>query len=352
MINIFINKKEYVVPKNLTILQACEYIGLIIPNFCYNESLQIAGNCRMCLVELNNSPKPVASCAMVISEGISVLTNSPRVQKVRENILEFLLINHPLDCPICDQGGECDLQDQSLFFGSDRSRFYKIKRSVSDKSFNPLIKGIMSRCIHCTRCVRFLSEFSGISFLGTLGRGEKVEIGTYINKNFKSELSGNIIDLCPVGALTSKPFAFKGRSWELKRLNILDTFDVFGNSIEINYKGDNIFRVLPYKVYDIESNWISDRTRFSYDSFNLQRLNQPLIKKGNQYIKVSWKKAFFIISKIIKKGSLTGVIGENSDIDSIFIFKKFLNSLGSSNLILDSFLDSQNLNQDFKLNYL
>lgn len=349
---IYINNIKYNVPSNLTILQACEYLGIIIPHFCYNEYLLIAGNCRMCLVEVFNSPKPVASCAVKVTNDIKIFTETPLLDKVRENILEFLLINHPLDCPICDQGGECDLQDLSFYFGSDRSRFFLAKRSVSDKKFSPVIKSVMTRCIHCTRCVRFISELSVNKSLGVVGRGNSSEINTYYNEIIKSELSGNVIDLCPVGALTSKSMLFKGRSWELNSISTIDNFDMFCNPIFINYKFNKILRILPNKVFEIQTNWISDRVRFSYDSYSLQRLNIPLYKQGNQFIKLNWKEVFNKLYYNLYYGSVTGIVGESSDVSSIYCLKKFLNFFGSSDLFIDSLLNNLKINQDFQSNYL
>jgi NADH dehydrogenase (ubiquinone) Fe-S protein 1 len=231
MVTVIINGVEVLVDKNSTVLQACESIGIEIPRFCFHERLSVAGNCRMCLVEIEKSPKPQASCALPVMNNMKIFTDTPLVKKAREAVLEFLLINHPLDCPICDQGGECDLQDQAMIYGSDSSRFYEYKRGVENKNIGPLVKMIMTRCIHCTRCVRFMSEVAGLGDFGTTGRGNSTEIGTYIEKNLNSELSGNIVDLCPVGALTSKPYAFKARPWELTSFDTLDISDGLGCNI-------------------------------------------------------------------------------------------------------------------------
>jgi NADH dehydrogenase/NADH:ubiquinone oxidoreductase subunit G len=245
MIKVNINSIVYNLPKHLTIFQACDLVGIQIPHFCYHDKLSIAGNCRMCLVEENKSLKPLASCAVNINSNLIIFTNTLMVKKSREGVLEFLLANHPLDCPICDQGGECDLQDQSIVFGGDRGRFYEIKRSVQDKDCGPLIKTIMNRCIHCTRCVRFSQEVAGVSNLGMTGRGSSMEIGFYIKSFINSELSGNVIDLCPVGALTSKPFSLLARSWELRHHDFVDFFDSLGSNIRIDLRGSSILRVLP-----------------------------------------------------------------------------------------------------------
>ena len=336
-ISIFIDGQKHIVPKNLTILQAYEFVNKTIPHFCYHEKLLIAGSCRMCLVEIENIEKPVASCATNISKDMKIFSNTPMVQKIRENVLEFLLLNHPLDCPICDQGGECDLQDLSMHFGSDRGRFFENKRGVSDKNFNPVIKSIMTRCIHCTRCVRFSTDVIGNNFLGVTGRGVASEIGSYNNnKIFNSELSGNVIDLCPVGALTSKLYAFKGRSWELRVIKSVDIFDSMATPIKVYFKNTEIFRIFPSKTFEINNIWISDRVRFCYDGLNIQRIDIPLIKKGNQFIKSSWKQCFNIMKKNISKGSITGIYGDHVNLNDLFFFKHFLNSLGSSNLISDS----------------
>ena len=272
---------------NAPLIEYCETLGINIPHYCYHKSLSISGNCRMCLVELKNSPKPVVSCAMSAKSCLNnseVFTNSPLVKKSRENILEFLLLNHPLDCPICDQGGECDLQDQSLFFGLSKKRFYSFKRVVTDKNIGPIVKTVMTRCIHCTRCVRFANEIAGVDDLGMFGRGMNSEIGTYVEKTFQSELSGNIIDLCPVGALTSKPYPFVSRSWELKNINSIDFSDGFGINLQIYIKNNNIIKVLPgFQKNDAGSSWISDKTRFSFDGmFSPERVLQGFIKDGKK----------------------------------------------------------------------
>jgi len=266
MFTIKINNFDYFVKSDISVLEACKFIGINIPRFCYHESLSIAGNCRMCLVEIEKSIKPVASCALPISNNMVIFTDSPLVKKARENVLETLLLNHPLDCPICDQAGECDLQDQTKKLGSDYSRFFINKRSVEDKFCGPLIKTIMTRCIHCTRCVRFCTEIAGIDFLGTLNRGGVTEIGSYFSDTFFSEISGNLIDLCPVGALTAKPYAFKFRPWELKSLESIDLTDSFGSNIYVNFKESEILRVLPKNNINLNGTIISDKTRFSHDS--------------------------------------------------------------------------------------
>jgi NADH dehydrogenase (ubiquinone) Fe-S protein 1 len=354
--NIKINGSEISVNKNLTVLQACEVNGVIIPRFCYHERLLIAGNCRMCLVEIANSPKPVVSCAMPLMEGMIINTNSPLVRKAREAVLEFLLLNHPLDCPICDQGGECDLQDQVMVYGRDIGRFYEYKRGVEDKNCGPLIKTIMTRCIHCTRCIRFADEIAGVSDLGTSGRGNSIEVGYYIEKIFKSELSGNIIDLCPVGALTSKPYAFTARSWELKVIDSIDILDAFGTNICINVRGTEIMRILPRLNEDLNEEWISDKIRFSYDSFKRQRICQPMVRQNNILVKTTWEKAFFYIKKnfnIKKSLTINAISGNLIDIETSFILEDFLLKLNLPDKQEKNFhsnLVNSNLVNNFRFN--
>jgi len=281
MLSIFINNKEITLSKRVSVLEACKKIGIEIPRYCYHENLSIAGNCRMCVVELKNSPKPLIACATPVINGMVIYTESPLVKKARESTLEFLLLNHPLDCPVCDQGGECDLQDQSLFFGSDKKRFYSIKRSVKDKNLGPIVKTVMTRCIHCTRCVRFAEEIAGVEILGTFNRGMSTEIGTYVEKSFTSELSGNVVDLCPVGALTLKPYPFISRPWELKTLNTIDFTDGFGTDIQVAIKNNIIVKVLSSFKQAKDDIWISDKTRFSFDSMFTTSYVPVNIKKIN-----------------------------------------------------------------------
>jgi NADH-quinone oxidoreductase subunit G len=328
MLNINIDNLNILIKPNISILEACKYIGINIPKFCYHESLSIAGNCRMCLVELQKTPKPVASCAMPVVNNMTVFTSTPLVKKARENVLETLLINHPLDCPICDQGGECDLQDETKTFGIDFTRFFFNKRSVEDKECGLVIKTIMTRCIHCTRCVRFSSEIAGNDFFGTINRGTKTEISNYILKTFNSFLSGNVIDLCPVGALTSKNYAFKARPWELKSVETIDLTDSAGTSIYFNYKESEIIRVLPKINKDINENWISDRIRFSFDSFSNSRLHSIFEKKTKPvYSKSNWN---FVIKqlkiKLFKKNEISCfLINSEIDLQSLVILKKIIN---------------------------
>jgi NADH dehydrogenase (ubiquinone) Fe-S protein 1 len=289
MIKLFVNNIPVLVPSNTSILEACDAIGVTVPRFCYHERLNVAGNCRMCLVEIEKAPKPIASCAFPVAPNMRIYTDTPMVQKARENVLEFLLMNHPLDCPICDQGGECDLQEQTMAFGSDRSRYFYSKRGVEDKNCGPLVKTIMTRCIHCTRCVRFFQDIAGQEDFGTTLRGQDTEIGTYLGKNLTSELSGNIIDLCPVGALTSKPYAFKARPWEIRSHESIDLTDSTGSNIYVNFKESDIIRILPKNNSEINKNLISNKARFSYDSVKIQRLQKIFYKNelNNKFEKIN-----------------------------------------------------------------
>ena len=332
MVNVFVDDIPVSVPNNTTVLQACDSVGIDVPRFCFHERLLIAGNCRMCLVEIEKMPKPIASCTFPVMEGMKVFTRTPLVKKAQESVLEFLLLNHPLDCPICDQGGECDLQDQAMLFGSDSGRFYEYKRGVEDKNCGPLVKTIMTRCIHCTRCVRFATEIAGISDLGTTGRGRKTEIGTYVQKLIKSELSGNIIDLCPVGALTSKPYAFTARSWELKSTESIDVLDGLGSNIIINTKGNEVLRILPRFNESLNEEWITDKARFSYDGLKKQRLLNPFVRNSEGFlVKNSWENAFSVLtSKFTTTSSIACVAGETTDLETLSVMKSFLNNMGSS----------------------
>ena len=335
MVKLTINNKTLDVDNGITVLQACEMAGVEIPRFCYHERLSIAGNCRMCLVEMENSSKPVASCAMPVAEGMNIKTNSELVEKARNGVMEFLLINHPLDCPICDQGGECDLQDQAMAYGKGFSRFNEGKRAVSNKNLGPLIKTHMTRCIHCTRCVRFNEEIAGNYQLGAVGRGENTEITSFLEKNIDSELSGNVIDLCPVGALTSKPYAFIARPWELKKTDSIDVFDALGSNIRVDSKGDKVLRVLPRINEDINQEWISDKTRFAYDGLNHQRLDRFYFRgNASKLSEISEEKAFEILkNKFLKTkdSKFFSLVGNTLDCESVYSFKLFLDKLNFKN---------------------
>ena len=326
---------EVEVDDGLTVLQACEVAGIEIPRFCYHERLSIAGNCRMCLVEMEKAPKPIASCAMPAGEGMVISTKSNSIIEARKGIMEFLLINHPLDCPICDQGGECDLQDQAMGFGGDRSRYVETKRAVKDKDLGPLVSTVMTRCIHCTRCIRFAKEIAGVPELGATGRGEHMEVGTYVEKTLSSELSGNIIDLCPVGALTSKPYAFNARSWELKKTESIDVMDALGSNIRIDTRGTTVMRVIPRNNDDINEEWISDKTRFACDGLRRQRLDRPFVRKNGKLEACSWDTAFEVITREVAgvhSKKIAAIAGDQVDCESMYATKKLLNALGSFNV--------------------
>jgi NADH-quinone oxidoreductase subunit G len=332
MPKITINGKEIEVQNGMTIIQACEQASIEIPRFCYHERLAVAGNCRMCLVKVDKMPKPVASCAQPVTDGMVVYTNTPEVRKMRDGVMEFLLINHPLDCPICDQAGECDLQDQALFYGKGTSRFKENKRAIKDKEIGPLIETNFTRCIHCTRCVRFLEDVAGTNELGAVHRGEDMEITTYFGKPILSELSGNIIDLCPVGALTSKPYAFKARSWELSKTESIDALDAVGSNIRIDSRGREVMRVLPRLHEDINEEWISDKTRFAYDALKYQRLDIPMLKNHDTLEKCTWDKAFKAIKKVFDKSDkykVGAIAGDLCDVETMLCVKEFLQASGS-----------------------
>ncbi|KAF9777467.1 Ndufs1, NADH-ubiquinone oxidoreductase 75kD subunit (775) [Thelephora terrestris] len=335
-ITLTVDGKEITVPQGSALIQACEAAGSVIPR------LAIAGNCRMCLVEVERSPKPVASCAMPAMNGAKVWTNTPLVHQAREGVMEFLLANHPLDCPICDQGGECDLQDQSMRYGSDRSRYHEItgKRAVEDKDLGPLVKTSMNRCIQCTRCVRFANEVAGVEELGTTGRGNDMQIGMYVEKTMNSELSGNIVDLCPVGALTSKPYAFKARPWELKNTESIDIMDALGSNIRIDSRGVQVMRIQPRTNDDVNEEWISDKTRYACDGLKYQRLTTPLIKRGDRFVPATWEEALIAVSEGLSQSGAKGheiqaIAGHFADTESLVALKDWVNRLGSDNLTLD-----------------
>ncbi|KAJ3274511.1 hypothetical protein HDV01_002639 [Terramyces sp. JEL0728] len=355
-VEVFINDKPVKIEAGSAVIQACEKAGVDIPRFCYHERLGIAGNCRMCLVEVGG-PKPVASCAMPVMPGMKVQTETPNVKKAREGVMEFLLANHPLDCPICDQGGECDLQDQSIRYGADRSRFKEVvgKRATENKDLGPLVKTVMTRCIHCTRCVRFANEIAGASELGTTGRGNSMEIGTYVSKAIKSEMSGNLVDLCPVGALTSKPYAFTTRPWELKRTESIDVMDGIGSNIKVDTRGNEVMRIVPRLNDDINEEWISDKSRFVSDGLKNQRLTSPLVKKGNDFVPVSWADALQTVANALKETDpehIAAVAGQLSDAESLVALKDLINKFNSDNLYTESNLEVAGGLTDIRSNYV
>ncbi len=323
------------VPAGATVLQACELAGKEIPRFCYHERLSVAGNCRMCLVEQEKSPKPIASCAMPAADNMVILTDTPMVRQARKGVMEFLLANHPLDCPICDQGGECDLQDQAMAYGMDHGRFAEAKRAVRDKNFGPLVKTSMNRCIHCTRCVRFSTEVAGVEELGALGRGEHMEISTYIERALRSELSANIIDLCPVGALTSKPYAFMARPWELHSTESVDVLDAVGSNINVDTRGREVMRVLPRLNEAVNEEWISDKTRFACDGLIRQRLDRPYVRRDGRLTPATWQEAFQAVADRLAGlpgGKIAALAGDLVDAEAMFALKDLMASLGSPNL--------------------
>ena len=325
---------EVEVPAGATVLQACELAGVEVPRFCYHERLSIAGNCRMCLVEMEKSPKPVASCAMPAADGQVVMTTTAKVKKAREGVMEFLLINHPLDCPICDQGGECDLQDQSLAYGKGFTRYHENKRAVTEKHMGPLVKTVMTRCIHCTRCVRFAEEIAGVEEIGAIGRGENTQITSYLESTITSELSGNIIDLCPVGALTSKPYAFQARPWELKKTEGIDVMDAVGTNIVFGARGPQVLRVTPRINDDVNEEWASDKTRFAIDGLMKRRLDTPYVRKDGKLAPASWGEAFAAIKAGlagVKGSEIAAIAGDLNDLEGLVALKDLLNKLGATN---------------------
>jgi NADH-quinone oxidoreductase subunit G len=335
MPNITIDGHELEVPAGYTIIQAAEILDKEVPHFCYHSRLKIAGSCRMCLVEVDKVPKPVASCAYPVADNMVIYTDSAMVRKAREGVMEFLLINHPLDCPICDQGGECDLQDQAIAYGRDSSRYEQNKRAVANKFMGPLIKTYMTRCIHCTRCIRFVADIGGTPELGAVNRGEHMEIVSYMDKPLTSELSGNIIDLCPVGALTSKPYAYQARPWELTKTESIDVMDAVGSNIRIDSYGQKIKRILPRLHEDVNEEWISDKTRFACDGLQVQRLDTPYVRVQGKLLPTSWDEAFDVIKKKLKKtpaDRIGAIAGDQADVESMLLLKEFMTSLGVKNL--------------------
>ncbi len=327
---------EMEVPAGITVLQACELAGVEIPRFCYHDRLSIAGNCRMCLVEVKpGPPKPQASCALPVADKQEIFTQTPTVQKARKGVMEFLLINHPLDCPICDQGGECDLQDQAMAYGFDRSRYHENKRAVPDKELGPLVKTSMNRCIHCTRCIRFATEVAGVEQLGATGRGESMEVTTYVEQALSTELAGNLVDLCPVGALTSKPYAFEARPWELTKTESVDVLDALGSNIRIDTRGAQVMRVLPRLNDDVNEEWISDKTRHAIDGLRHQRLDRPYVRTKGKLVEATWDQAFATIAAKLNglDGSkIAAIVGDQCDAESMVALKDLMASLGSPNV--------------------
>lgn len=359
-IEVFVDDIPVQVAPGTTVLQAAAMIGVEIPRFCYHERLAVAGNCRMCLVEVEKSPKPVAACAMPVMKGWRIKTNSEMTRKAREGVMEFLLMNHPLDCPICDQGGECDLQDQAMAFGSDRSRFTDIdhsgKRAVEDKDIGPLIKTIMTRCIHCTRCIRFASEIAGVDDLGTTGRGNDMQIGTYVEKLFLTELSGNVIDLCPVGALTNKPYSFVARPWEIRKISSIDVLDAVGSNIVVSTRTNEVMRILPRENEEINEEWLADKSRFACDGLKRQRLVAPMVRMPSGELQaVEWEGALITVAKAVRnapKGSIAAVVGQLADVESMVALKDLLNRNGSETLCTEQGFAIKGSSTDLRSNYI
>jgi NADH-quinone oxidoreductase subunit G len=323
---------EIEVPQGATVLQACELAGKEIPRFCYHERLAIAGNCRMCLVEVKpGPPKPQASCALPVAEGQEIFTMTPGVKKAREGVMEFLLINHPLDCPICDQGGECDLQDQAMAYGRGHNRFDENKRAVSEKYMGPVVKTFMTRCIHCTRCVRFMQEVAGVEEIGAVGRGENMEITSYLEQALASELSGNVVDLCPVGALVSKPYSFEARPWELRKIPAIDVMDAVGTNIRLDARQREVMRALPRINEDVNEEWAHDKTRHAVDGLLRNRLDRPWLREGGKLRAAGWDEAFARIADVAKAAgdSFAAVAGDLVDVETLYAAKALLALMGS-----------------------
>ena len=330
-----INGTPVEVPAGATVFQACQMAGVEVAHFCYHQRLSIAGNCRMCLVDIEKSPKPVASCCMPAADGMVVHTESERARKARHGVMEFLLINHPLDCPICDQGGECDLQDEAMAYGFDRGRFLENKRAVEEKNFGPLVSTEMNRCIHCTRCIRFMTEVAGVEELGATSRGEHMEITTYVEKALSSELSANIIDLCPVGALTSKPYAYIARPWELAKTESIDVLDAVGSNIRVDSRGAQVLRVLPRLNDDVNEEWLNDKSRYAADGLSRRRLDRPMVRKSGKLVEVEWRDAFEAIAARLKGvagAQIAAIAGDLVDAEAMLALKDLMTALGSPNL--------------------
>lgn len=359
-VEVFVDGQRVMVEPGLTVLQACAVAGVDIPRYCYHDKLSIAGNCRMCLVEVEKSIKPVASCAMPVMPGMKVKTNSDVARKAREGVMEFLLVNHPLDCPICDQGGECDLQDQSMAFGSDRSRFtdnaFVGKRAVEDKDIGPLIKTIMTRCIHCTRCVRFANQVAGVPDLGSTGRGSDMQIGTYVEKLFASELSGNVVDLCPVGALTAKPYAFTARPWETRKTESVDVMDALGSNIVLSHRAGDLLRVIPRMHNDVNEEWLSDKSRFAYDGLKRQRLLQPMMKNYEGMLEPSgWEEVLYHVAQRLRStppAKMIAVAGALADVEALTVLRDLFHAFDAEGLYTEEEFPLQGAGIDLRSNYL
>ncbi|KAK6198536.1 NADH dehydrogenase 78K chain precursor, 5-prime end [Scheffersomyces amazonensis] len=358
-VEVTIDGRKVSIEAGSSIIQAADLAGVTIPRYCFHDKLAIAGNCRMCLVDVERMPKLIASCAMPVQNGMVVHTDSERIKKAREGVTEMLLENHPLDCPVCDQGGECDLQEQSQRYGSDRGRFKELvgKRAVENKAIGPLVKTSMNRCIHCTRCVRFMNDVAGAPEFGTAGRGNDMQIGTYIERNINSEMSGNIIDLCPVGALTSKPYAFRARPWELKRTETIDVLDAVGSNVRVDTRGIEVMRVLPRLNDEVNEEWISDKTRFACDGLKTQRLTTPLIRNGNSFEVATWDEALSTIASAYAKiqpkdNEVKAIAGALTDAESLVALKDLVNKLGSENVTTDVKQATEAHGFDVRSNYI
>ena len=354
-VEVTIDGRKVMIEAGLSIIQAAELAGVQIPRYCFHDKLAIAGNCRMCLVDVERMPKLIALCGVPVQNGMVVHTDSERIKKAREGVTEMLLQNHPLDCPVCDQGGECDLQEQSQRYGLDRGRFHEVagKRAVENKAIGPLVKTVMNRCIHCTRCVRFMNDIAGAPEFGTAGRGNDMQIGTYIERNINSELLGNIIDLCPVGALTSKPYAFRARPWELKRTETIDVMDALGSNVRVDTRGIEVMRVLPRLNDDINEEWISDKLRFACDGLKTQRLTQPLIKNGDRFEIATWDEALSTVAAAFNRikpqgNQIKAIAGGLADAEAMVALKDLVNKLGSENTTADVAVHG---NADIRSNY-
>ncbi len=335
MAKLTVDGTEVEVPNGSSVLQACEAVGVEIPRFCYHERLSVAGNCRMCLVEVEKAPKPIASCAYPVADGMIVRTDTAMVRQARRGVMEFLLINHPLDCPICDQGGECDLQDQAYSYGMDHSRYAENKRAVKDKNLGPLVKTFMTRCIHCTRCIRFSSEVAGVPEMGATSRGEGMEIGTYIEKALTTELSGNLIDICPVGALLNKPYSFVARPWELRKTDTIDVHDALGTNIQVSTRGSEVLRILPRTNDDVNEEWLADKGRFAHDGLKRRRLDKPWVRRGGKLMPATWAEAFGAIAAKLQglPGDRIGaIVGDLCDAESMVALRDLMTGLGSTTL--------------------